>query len=170
MVEGLAGDQWNEGDVSCSVVRRVALPDSFFAIDGLLETTLVVLQQMEWFPAVIEKENQHYLPFLCTTTFLMEAVKAGMGREKAHKVIKKHAIETVQDLRQGVIQENDLLQRLCKDPQLSVLEPQALQKILEDATALVGRATQQIEPFRQKVDSWRERFPEASTYKPQAIL
>ena len=170
MVEGLAGDQWNEGDVSCSVVRRVALPDSFFAIDGLLETTLVVLEQMEWFPAVIGRENQHYLPFLCTTTFLMEALKGGMGREEAHKVIKKHAIETVQDLRQGVIQENDLIQRLCKDPQLSVLEPQALQKILEDATALVGRATQQIEPFRQKVDSWRERFPKASTYKPQAIL
>ena len=31
MVGELAGDQWNEGDVSCSVVRRVALPDAFFA-------------------------------------------------------------------------------------------------------------------------------------------
>jgi adenylosuccinate lyase len=34
MVGELAGDQWNEGDVSCSVVRRVALPDAFFATDG----------------------------------------------------------------------------------------------------------------------------------------
>ena len=38
MVSGIAGDQWNEGDVSCSVVRRVALPDAFFATDGLFQT------------------------------------------------------------------------------------------------------------------------------------
>jgi len=38
MTAGLAGHQWNEGDVSCSVVRRVALPDAFHAIDGLFET------------------------------------------------------------------------------------------------------------------------------------
>jgi adenylosuccinate lyase len=44
MAAGLAGDQWNEGDVSCSVVRRVMLPDAFFAIDGLLETFLTVLE------------------------------------------------------------------------------------------------------------------------------
>ena len=36
---GLTGDQWNEGDVSCSVVRRVVLPTAFFALDGLFETT-----------------------------------------------------------------------------------------------------------------------------------
>ncbi|MGH3472943.1 MAG: lyase family protein, partial [Nocardioidaceae bacterium] len=35
MVGELAGDQWNEGDVSCSVVRRVALPEAFYAADGL---------------------------------------------------------------------------------------------------------------------------------------
>src|SRR3954452_1269407 len=43
MVGELTGDQWNEGDVSCSVVRRVALPDAFFAADGLFETFLTVL-------------------------------------------------------------------------------------------------------------------------------
>ena len=31
MAAELAGAQWNEGDVFCSVVRRVALPDAFFA-------------------------------------------------------------------------------------------------------------------------------------------
>jgi adenylosuccinate lyase len=43
MAASLAGEQWNEGDVSCSVVRRVLLPDSFLAIDGLLEAFLTVL-------------------------------------------------------------------------------------------------------------------------------
>jgi hypothetical protein len=46
MVGELAGNQWNEGDVFCSVVRRVALPDSFYAIDGLFETFLTVLEEL----------------------------------------------------------------------------------------------------------------------------
>ena len=66
MASSLAGDQWNEGDVSCSVVRRVMLPDSFFSADGLLETFITVLDQMAVYPAVIERENDHYLPFLLT--------------------------------------------------------------------------------------------------------
>ena len=92
MAAELSGDQWNEGDVSCSVVRRVFLPDSFFAIDGLLETFLTILNQMEVYPAVIDQENQRYGPFLATTTLLMEAVKAGAGREAAHEAIKTHAV------------------------------------------------------------------------------
>ena len=60
MVSELAGDQWNEGDVSCSVVRRVALPDAFYAIDGLLETTLTVLSEFGAFPAVIAAELDRY--------------------------------------------------------------------------------------------------------------
>ena len=38
MIAGISGDQWNEGDVSCSVVRRCVLPDAFYAADGLFET------------------------------------------------------------------------------------------------------------------------------------
>ncbi|HAV12845.1 MAG TPA: adenylosuccinate lyase, partial [Opitutae bacterium] len=67
MAGELSGDQWNEGDVSCSVVRRVFLPDSFFAIDGLIDTFLTILNQMEVYPAVIDQENQRYGPFLATT-------------------------------------------------------------------------------------------------------
>ncbi|MBK8478542.1 MAG: adenylosuccinate lyase, partial [Opitutaceae bacterium] len=101
MTGGLAGHQWNEGDVSCSVVRRVALPDSFYAIDGLLETFLTVLRQMEVFPAAISAENERNLPFLATTTILMEAVKRGAGRETAHEAIKEHALAAAKALRTG---------------------------------------------------------------------
>ncbi|NEE56593.1 adenylosuccinate lyase, partial [Streptomyces sp. SID8455] len=61
MTGELAGDQWNEGDVSCSVVRRVALPDAFFAFDGLLETFLTVLDEFGAFPAVVARELDRYL-------------------------------------------------------------------------------------------------------------
>ena len=75
MVGELAGDQWNEGDVSCSVVRRVALADSFFAIDGQLETFLTVLDGFGAYPEVIARELDRYLPFLATTKVMMAAVK-----------------------------------------------------------------------------------------------
>ena len=101
MVGELAGDQWNEGDVSCSVVRRVALPDAFFAADGLFQTFLTVLDEFGAFPAVIQRELDRYLPFLATTKVLMAAVRRGVGREAGHEAIKQAAVGTALAMRQG---------------------------------------------------------------------
>ncbi len=120
MVAGLAGDQWNEGDVSCSVVRRVALPDAFFATDGLFETFLTVLDEFGPYPAVIDRELDRYLPFLATTKVLMAAVRAGVGREVAHEVIKEHAVAVALALREQGAEGNDLLDRLAADPRLGL--------------------------------------------------
>ena len=120
MVGELAGDQWNEGDVSCSVVRRVALPDAFFALDGLFETFLSVLQDFGAFPAVIEAELRRYLPFLVTTKVLMAAVRHGVGRETAHEAIKEHAVAVALEMRESGRADNDLLDRLAADPRLGV--------------------------------------------------
>ena len=95
MASNLAGDQWNEGDVSCSVVRRVVIPDSFYVLDGLLHTFMTILQEFGVFEENINRELSEQLPFLATTKILMECVKAGMGREAAHELIKKYAATTV---------------------------------------------------------------------------
>ncbi|WP_438501887.1 hypothetical protein, partial [Acinetobacter baumannii] len=73
------------------------LPDAFLAMDGLLETLLSVLDQMEIFDAVVATELNRYLPFLLTTTVMMEAVKKGAGREGAHEAIKEHAVAAIRD-------------------------------------------------------------------------
>ena len=91
MASDLAGDQWNEGDVSCSVVRRVVIPDSFYVLDGLLHTFMTILTEFGIYEEVINKELSEQLPFLATTKILMACVKAGLGREVAHEIIKKHA-------------------------------------------------------------------------------
>jgi adenylosuccinate lyase len=91
MAADLAGDQWNEGDVSCSVVRRVVIPDAFYVTDGLLHTFMTILTEFGIFEENINKELQEQLPFLATTQILISCVKAGMGREAAHEVIKKYA-------------------------------------------------------------------------------
>jgi adenylosuccinate lyase len=94
MTADLAGDQWNEGDVSCSVVRRVVIPDSFYVLDGLLHTFMTILQEFGVFEEKIKAELEEQLPVLATSKILMECVKAGMGREVAHQLIKKYSTST----------------------------------------------------------------------------
>jgi adenylosuccinate lyase len=169
MAAGLAGDQWNEGDVSCSVVRRVMLPDAFYAIDGMFETYLTVLDQMDAYEAVIAAETAHYLPFLMTTTIMMEAVKAGVGRETAHKAIKEHAVATVNDLRAGKIDRNNLVDRLSADSRLG-LSKESLMAILARGDRESGASKAQVASFAKSVASLEARFPEAAAYVPGSIL
>jgi adenylosuccinate lyase len=169
MAADLAGDQWNEGDVSCSVVRRVMLPDAFYAADGLLETFLTILGQMEFNEAVIKREAAHYMPFLLTTTFLMEAVKAGVGRESAHEIIKENAVATARDLRAGTIARNDLLERLAADTRLK-LERGKLEAIVATAAAQTGAAAAQTDAFAVQAAQWQTRFPAAAEIKPNRML
>ena len=169
MAAGLAGDQWNEGDVSCSVVRRVMLPDAFLAMDGLLETTLTVLDQLDVFEAVVESELRRYLPFLLTTTVLMEAVKAGAGREAAHEAIKEHAVAVAKDLRSGSLIQNDLMDRLALDDRLS-LTAEGVASIMEKGRANTGDAGEQVDAFAETIGEIGNQYPGASEYTPGAIL
>ena len=168
MTATLAGSQWNEGDVSCSVVRRVALPDAFFALDGLLETYLTVLRQMEVFPATIAAENERNLPFLATTTILMEAVKHGAGRETAHEAIKEHALAAAKALRSGG-GDADLLGRIAGDKRVG-LGKKALQAILSENARFVGAAPHQVDAFLAEVKPLAKRVKGSAEYKPARLL
>ena len=168
MTGGLAGHQWNEGDVSCSVVRRVALPDAFLASDGLHETLLTVLSQMEVFPAAILAENERNLPFLATTTILMEAVKNGAGRETAHSAIKEHALDAAKAMRSGT-GTADLLGRLAADRRIG-LGKRALQAILSENARFVGAAPHQVDAFVAEVEPLARRFKGAAEYRPAQLL
>jgi adenylosuccinate lyase len=167
MTANLAGHQWNEGDVSCSVVRRVALPDAFFAIDGLLETFLTVLRQMEVFTAVIAAENERNLPFLATTTILMESVKAGAGRETAHEAIKLHALAAAKAIRAGG--EAGMIERLAGDKRVG-LNKKKLQQILSQTERFVGAAPHQVDAFVASVAPIVKKQKGSADYRPGKLL
>ncbi len=169
MVASLAGDQWNEGDVSCSVVRRVALPDAFFAIDGLFETFLTVLADFGSYPAVIERELDRYLPFLATTKVLVAAVRNGVGREQAHEAIKEHAVAAALRLREDGAEGNDLIERLAADARLG-LAPDELAGVLAHPIDFVGRAPEQVASFVATVSALVAADPAAAGYRPGDIL
>jgi adenylosuccinate lyase len=168
MTSELTGNQWNEGDVSCSVVRRVALPDAFFAADGLFQTFLTVLDEFGAFPAVIQRELDRYLPFLATTKVLMAAVRNGVGRETAHEAIKEAAVGVALDMRQGAA-ENDVLDRLAADPRLGLTGPQ-LESLVAHPITFTGAAVAQTQEVVRRVAEVAARHPEAAAYSPGAIL
>ena len=165
MAGELAGNQWNEGDVSCSVVRRIALPDACYALDGLFETFLTVLAEFGAFPAVIEAELQRFLPFLTTSRVLMAAVRAGVGRETAHEVIKEHAVAVALGMRAGGA--NDLYDRLAADSRLGLSRDQ-LGGV--DPLELTGSARDQVDAIAARVAALATRFPDGAAYHPGAVL
>jgi adenylosuccinate lyase len=168
MVGELAGDQWNEGDVSCSVVRRVALPDAFFAVDGLFQTFLTVLDEFGAFPAVIQRELDRYLPYLATTKVLMAAVRNGVGRESAHEAIKEAAVGTALAMRQGQA-ENDVFAKLAADERLGLTESQ-LQSLVAEPITFTGAAVAQTQEVCRRVAAVVAAHPGAADYRPGAIL
>lgn len=169
MVGGLVGDQWNEGDVSCSVVRRVALPDAFLALDGLFQAFLTVLDEFGVYPAVVERELRRYLPFLATTRVLVAAVQAGMGREEAHEVIKEHAVAAALALRVEGVVETDLLDRLAVDGRLP-LDRVTLEGLVGDLSVFTGNASAQVSAVVERVAVVVAARPRAAAYDPEPIL
>ena len=169
MIGGLLGDQWNEGDVSCSVVRRVAIPDAFLAIDGQLETCLTVLADFGAYPAVIDRELRRYLPFLATTKILMAAVQAGVGRETAHEAIKEHAVAAALEMRESGRDDNDLIERLANDERIP-LDVEKLAIAMGDPDQFTGNAPKQVRDVVAKIDAIVTKYPEAANYRPGSIL
>ncbi len=169
MTGELAGNQWNEGDVSCSVVRRVALPGAFFAADGLYETFLTILDDFGAYPAVIARELDRNLPFLATTKVLMAAVRRGVGRETAHEVIREHAVAVALTMREKGADHNDLMKRLAGDERLG-LDAVALSSVLAEPLAFTGAARAQVADFHARVEAIVRRYPDAAAYVPAPIL
>ena len=141
MAADLAGDQWNEGDVSCSVVRRVVIPDSFYVIDGLLHTFMTILKEFGTFDEEINAELDENLPLLATTQILMECVKVGMGREAAHEIIKKYSTKSI-DFFKSLVLEKDFPLTLDQ-----------LNSLIENPADFAGNAIEQSDRVKKLVGS-----------------
>jgi adenylosuccinate lyase len=146
MAADLAGDQWNEGDVSCSVVRRVVIPDSFYVLDGLLHTFMTILQEFGAFEEEIRAELDEQLPLLATTKLLMECVKAGMGRELAHQLIKKYSTSTT---------ASNFFAALAREKDFPLSLDQ-LNNLINEPSDFAGMATEQSESVTKRIKSVTE--------------
>jgi adenylosuccinate lyase len=168
----LSGDQWEEGDVSCSALRRVLIPDAFYVTDGLLETTLTVLNQMGAYPAMISKEVDRYLPFLATTEILSISIQHGLGRERAHSLIKKYAIGEALKMREEGNDLNMLMERLSREPEFieAGITLPILVNIMNDKSHFLGNSKSQIESILRKTEPLLNKYCKEAEYEPKDIL
>ncbi len=165
MAQSLVGSQWNEGDVSCSVVRRVAIQGAFMTLDGLFETALTILDEFGVFPGMIEEELKQQLPFLSSTRLLMAAVQEGMGRETAHEIIKGHSVSAIKSMRAGG--PNTLVDSLGTDADF-VLSRDTIMKLVSEPVH--GAAVEQVEKVLSRIAAVTAKYPDAAGYKPEPIL
>lgn len=165
----MSGNQWLEGDVSESVIRRVIIPDSFYASDGICETTLTILNQMEIYPKVIKAELKKYSPFLATGEILSEATRKGMGREDAHEKIRQHSIKEWKNMTENPTYEIELVENLGNDKDF-ILDSFGIKALIDDIEGSIGDAKSQINSFVRKVDGFIAKYPTEAKYEPKPIL
>jgi adenylosuccinate lyase len=162
MVQELVGNQWNEGDVSCSVVRRVALPDAFYAIDAILDTTIRIIRELDVQTDLIAKEVHNYLPFLVTTKLLSKAVQNGMGREDAHALLKKLSLSANENLKQHG--RNNLFELVSSESALGVTT-EFINSIQQPAN-LTRNAIHQARQVIEKAQGISGKLPDSLLYTP----
>ncbi len=136
--------QWFERTLDDSAIRRLSLPESFLAADGVLNLYLSIMENPVVHPKVIHKHLMAELPFMATENILMACVKRGGDRQELHEVIRTHsqaAAAVVKD--EGG--DNDLLDRLAGDPAIGMSRTE-LEAAL-DVMEFVGRAPAQVTEF-----------------------
>lgn len=167
MVTDLVGNQWYEGDVACSVVRRVALPDAFFAIDGLLCTAIRVASDMVVFEEVIDKQLARETPLLASGRIMAAAVKAGVGRETAHQVIGEKARAYIEERRSG--EEASFAHALAIDARLGLSEA-SISEIIAATSTEVGSAPHQVSTVVEAIAALMALNPGAVSFEPEASV
>ena len=167
----ISGNQWEEGDVSDSGIRRAVIQDIFYTADGQLETTLTVLNEMGIYEEMIKRELEEYLPLLATTQILMKAVEKGIGREEAHKIIKNYSIAEVLKKRKTG-EKMKVLERISQDPTFSKagISYDLLKQTVSNLENLLGNAREQIEDVSSKANYWIAKYSQDAAYEPMEIL
>ncbi|MCP4643615.1 MAG: adenylosuccinate lyase [bacterium] len=136
--------QWFERTLDDSAIRRLSLPESFLACDGILNLYMNIMENPAVYPKVIEKRLRAELPFMATENILMACVKKGGDRQVLHEVIRAHAQEAGRRVKEEGA-DNDLLGRLAADPAIGMTVEEIDETL--DLNKFVGRAPQQVDEF-----------------------
>jgi adenylosuccinate lyase len=166
MIENLVGEQWNEGDVSCSATRRAAISGSFLVIDGILDTAIDVAKGLAISNKSISNELKRELPFIASSEYLMLLVKKGLSREVAHKQLGK----ALRDYKDSVSSTpEDLFEVLSKNSESSITK-QELQNILDNPMSLTGSASSQCDLVVTEIRKWVAKVEGTTSYRPKESI
>ncbi len=139
-----AASQWFERTLDDSANRRISLPESFLAIDGILDIATNITDGLVVYPKVIEKHVRAELPFMATENIIMAGVKRGGDRQVLHERIRQLSQQSASRVKcDGA--DNDLLTRIVNDDSFAISERDLA--TLLDPQRYTGMAAQQVEAF-----------------------
>ena len=96
----------------------------------------------------------------------MAAVKAGMGREDAHEIIKELSTKAANQIREG--KPNTLIADIAGDSRIPLDYP-ALEKLLASPLEFAGLAQEQCDAVIAKIKAITKAHPDATSYQPSQI-
>jgi len=140
--------QWFERTLDDSANRRISLPESFLAVDAILDIAINVTSGLVVYPKVIHRNLMRELPFMATENIIMACVKAGGDRQELHEAIRVHSMAAAKVIKEEG-GDNDLLERIVQDP-LFNLDQSAIESLLEPSQ-YVGRSKEQVTWFNETV-------------------
>lgn len=139
-----ASNQWLERSLDDSANRRLAIAESFLAIDGILHLVNSITQGLRINTIFIERNIQKELPFLCTENILMYLTTKLGDRQAIHEKLRQHSRNAI-DKMAASGGENDLIERILADSTLAISREE-IEKLCK-IEQLTGMANIQVEEF-----------------------
>jgi adenylosuccinate lyase len=103
---------WHERDISQSSAERVVLPDSFLALDYMIDRFAWIVEGLVVYPKRMRRnlESSHGLVF--SHRLLLALVDAGLARDDAYRLVQRHAMRAWEE-------ETDFAELVRNDTEIS---------------------------------------------------
>lgn len=104
---------WHERDISHSSAERIIIPDSTILIDYMLQTMTDIIEHLLVYPENMRKNLERTGGLIYSQRVMIELIKAGLSREKAYRLIQKHAMETWKegkDFKEALLKDKEIIQ------------------------------------------------------------
>lgn len=93
---------WYERDISHSGAERVALGDSFTALDYMFGKMDWILEGLQVYPAKMEHNLNRTRGLIFSSKVLLALVDTGLSREEAYVIVQRNAMKVWEDIQNAV--------------------------------------------------------------------
>ena len=143
-----ASTQWFERTLDDSANRRLAISESFLALDGVLDIYINISAGLVVYENVIGRRVREKLPFMATENIMMESVKRGANRQEIHEIIRVHSHAAASMVKlEG--KENDLMDRLINDNRIPLNSNEIKSQLSPEK--YIGRCISQVDGFIKNI-------------------
>lgn len=121
---------WYERDISHSSAERVALADSFIALDYMFSKMQWMLEGLQTYPAKMEHDLWRTRGLIFSSKVLLALVNAGLTREDAYVIVQRNAMRVWEDI-QNAVDGPTFRENIEADPDVAMLTAEQLDEIFD---------------------------------------